>query len=185
MGKGWKNKLPDALWAYRMAYKTPIGMSSCQLVYGKTCHLPVELEHRAHWAIRTWNMDSKMLGRNMKIQLSQLEEWREKAYHSAKIYKDRTKRWHDKRIRPKEFKTGDKVLLFNSRVKLFGQGKLRSKWKGPYTVIHASPHGAITVQDDEGKIFKVNGQRLKVFLEPFNSKEEVDVINLIDFNLLP
>ena len=56
MGKGWKNKLPDALWAYRIAYKTPIGMSPYQLVYGKTCHLPAELEHRAHWAIRTWTV---------------------------------------------------------------------------------------------------------------------------------
>ena len=61
------------------------------------------------------------------MQLSKLDEWREKAYHNAKIYKERTKRWHDKRIKKKEFTPEDKVLLFNSRVKLFGNGKLRSK----------------------------------------------------------
>ena len=64
MGKGWKDKLPDALWAYRTAYKTPIGMSPFQLVYRKSCHLPVELKHRAHWAIKNWNMDVKLAGRN-------------------------------------------------------------------------------------------------------------------------
>ena len=106
---------------------------------------------------------------------------REKAYHSARIYKDRTKRWHDKRIKPKEFKPGDKVLLFNSRVKPFGKGKLRSKWKGPYTVVNTSSHGAVTLQDDEGKLFKLNGQRLKVFHEPFYSGKVIDEISLVDF----
>ena len=74
MGKGWKDKLPDALWAYRTAYKTPIGMSPFQLVYGKTCHLPVKLEHRAYWAIRNWNMDVKLAGKNRQKQLAELED---------------------------------------------------------------------------------------------------------------
>ncbi len=159
MGKSWKNKLPDALWAYRTAYKTPIGMSPYQLVYRKTCHLPVELEHMAHWAIQTWNKDLKEARQHRKMQLFELEEWRDKAYHNAKIYKDRTKKWHEKRIKPKEFKAGDKVLQFNSRVKLFGHGKLRSKWIGPCTVIDASSHGAVTLRDNEGNIFNVNGHR--------------------------
>ena len=106
-------------------------------------------------------MDFKKAGMHKKQQLSELEEWRNKAYHSAKIYKEKTKKWHDKRIKQKEFKPGDKVLLFNSRVKLFGHGKLRSKWEGPYTVVNVASHGAITLQDDKGKTFKVNGHHLK------------------------
>ena len=103
-------------------------------------------------------MDVKLAGRNRQKQIAELEEWREKAYHNAKLYKERTKRWHDHRIKQKEFKEGDKVLLFNSKVKPFGEGKLRSKWKGPYTIVNTSSHGAITIQDDEDNVFKVNGQ---------------------------
>ena len=86
---------------------------------------------QAHWAIQKFNMDFKKARMLRKQQLSELEKWRDKAYHSAKIYKEKTKKWHDKRIKQKEFKPGDKVLLFNSRVKLFGHGKLHSKWEGP------------------------------------------------------
>jgi hypothetical protein len=71
-----------------------------------------------------WNMDLNQAGEHRKLQISELEEWRDKAYHSASIYKERTKRWHDKRLKPKVFNPGDKVLLFNSRLKPFGHGKL-------------------------------------------------------------
>jgi len=110
-------------------------------------------------------MDLDVARDHRRMQLLELEECREKAYHNSKIYKERVKRWHDKRIK-KEFSPRDKVLLFNSRVKLFRHGKLRSKWEGPYKVINSSSHGAITLQNDEGTLFKVNDQRLKLFLEP-------------------
>ena len=108
-------------------------------------------------------MDLDVTGDHRRMQLSELEEWREKAYPNSKIYKERVKRWHDKRIK-KEFAPGDKVLLFISRVKLFGHGKLRSKWERPFKVINSSSYGAITLQNDEGTLFNVNGQRLKLFL---------------------
>jgi hypothetical protein len=181
MGIKWKDKLPEALWDYRKAYKTPIGMSPYQLVYRKTCHLLVELEFKAHWAIKRWNMDFEAAGTKRKMQLSELEEWREKVYHSAKIYKERTKRWQDKIIIKKEFNPSDQVLLFNSRVRLFGHEKLRSKWDGPYKVVNSSSHRAITLQDDEGTLFKINGQRLKVFVEPNKEYEDLDEIDFFCF----
>jgi hypothetical protein len=181
IGTTWKDHLLEALWAYRTAYKTPLGMSPYQLVYGKTCHLPMELEHKAHWTIKHWNMDFDAAGEKRKMQISELEEWREKAYHSSKLYKERTKRWHHKRIKKKEFALRDKVLLFNSRVKLFGHGKLLSKWEGPFTVVNASSHGAVTLRTDEGTFFKLNGQCLKIFLEPIRPSKVVDKLYFIIF----
>jgi hypothetical protein len=108
-------------------------------------------------------------------------ERREKAYHSAKSYKERTKRWHDKRIKTKQFKPGGKVLFFNCRVCLFGHGKFHSKWEGPYLVLLAVDQGAVTLQCDDGDTFKANVQRLKLFLEPnLQYFEEVDVLDFLE-----
>ena len=124
-------------------------------------------------------MDLQSAGIKWQIQLAELDEWREKAYHSSKLYKECTKLWHDKWIKIKQFKTGDKVLLFDTHIQLFGHGKLRSKWEGPYLVLDATDHGVVTLQDDDGNTFKVNGQRLKVFLEQeMPELEEVDIFEL-------
>ncbi|GJW96961.1 reverse transcriptase domain-containing protein [Tanacetum coccineum] len=141
----WSDKLDDALWAFRTAYKTPIGCTPYKLVYGKACHLPIELEHKAYWALKHTNFDVQTAGDHRKVQLNELNELRDQAYENSLIYKEKTKRIHDAKIKNRVFNVGDRVLLFNSRLKIFS-GKLKSRWSGPFTIVQVFPYGTGVVK---------------------------------------
>nr|GFB02703.1 reverse transcriptase domain-containing protein [Tanacetum cinerariifolium] len=113
----WSDKLDDALWAFRTA--TPIGCTPYKLVYGMACHLPIELEHKAYWALKQANFDLSVAGDHRKVQLNELNELHDHAYENSLIYKEKTKRIHDSKIKNRVFNVGDRVLLFNSRLKIF------------------------------------------------------------------
>nr|GEY76068.1 reverse transcriptase domain-containing protein [Tanacetum cinerariifolium] len=172
----WSDKLDDALWAFRIAFKTPIWCTSYKLVYGKACLLPIEiehkaywaflwksmslpleLEHKAYWALKHANFNLKTVGDHRKIQLNEL---RDLAYENSLIYKERTKKLHDDKIKNRIFNVGDQVLLFNSRLKIFS-GKLKSRWSGPFTISEIYPYGTTKLIHPDGCNFKVNCHRLK------------------------
>nr|GFA07141.1 reverse transcriptase domain-containing protein [Tanacetum cinerariifolium] len=156
----WSDKLEDALWAFRTAFKTSVGCTPYRLVYGKACHHPLELEHKAYWALKHANFDLKTTGDHQKLQLNELNELRDQAYENFLIYKERTKKLHDDKIKNRIFNVGDQVLLFNSRLKIFS-GKLKSYWSGPFTLYEIYPYRTAKLIHPDGSNFKVNCHRLK------------------------
>ncbi|GJR09691.1 reverse transcriptase domain-containing protein [Tanacetum coccineum] len=153
----WFDKLDDALWAFHTAFKTPIGCTPYKLLYRKSCHLPIKLEHKAYWALKHANFDLKTAGDHQKLQLNEL---RDQAYENSLIYKERMKKLHDSKIINRIFSVGDRVLLFNSRLKIFSE-KLKIRWSGPFTITKVFPYGTIELSQPDGPNFKVNGHRVK------------------------
>ena len=150
-------------------------MSPYKMVYGKACYLPLELEHKALWAVRELNVDPKLAGEKRLMNLTSLDEWRSEAYESAKMFKEKVKKWYDKRILKREFNVGDKVLLYRSPFK-FSPGKLLSKWEGPYPIEEVYRSGAIKINNFEGtKPHVGNGQRHNHYMAGDPINVEVDV----------
>ena len=153
-------------------------MSPYRLVYGKACHLPGEIKYRAWWAVKKLNLDLCRVSLKRLLDINELEELRNDAYFNSKIAKEKFKKWNDQLIAHKNFKQGDRVLLYDSKLHLF-PGKLKSRWTRPFTMQAVYPNGSVDLLNSkDNRVFKVNGQRLKAYAAQHSAdKEEIPLLD--------
>nr|GEX54918.1 reverse transcriptase [Tanacetum cinerariifolium] len=170
---------PKAIISDRGTHFCNDQFSRVRFVYGKSCHLPLELEHKAFWALKHANFNLKTAGDHRKLQLNEMSELRDQAYENSLIYKERTKKLYDAKIKNRIFNIGDQVLLFNSRLKIFS-GKLKSCWSGPLTILEVYPYGTTKLVHSNGSNFKVNCHRLKHY-----HGGDTPPLEILDFQTFP
>nr|GEZ12734.1 reverse transcriptase domain-containing protein [Tanacetum cinerariifolium] len=149
------------------------------LVYGKSCHLPLDFKHKAFWALKPAKFNLKIASDHRKLQLNEMSKLRDQAYENSLIYKERTKKLHDAKIKNLIFNIGDQVLLFNSQLKIFS-GKLKSRWSGPFTIAEVYLYGTAKLVHTDGSNFKVNCHRLKHY-----HGGDIPPLEILDFQTFP
>ena len=153
-------------------------MSPYLVVYGKACHLPVEIEYKPWWAVKKLNLDMGRAGLKRVLDINELEELRNDAYLNSNIAKDKLKKWHDQLIGRKNFKKGDQVLLYDSKLHLF-PGKLKSRWSGSFTIQEVYLNGSVVLLNSkDNMVLKVNGKTLKSYAAQHSvDKEEIPFLD--------
>ena len=132
----------------------------------------MELEYKAWWAIKKLNMDLSRAGLKRFLDLNEMEKLRNDAYINSKIAKEKLKRWHDQLISRKDFQNGQRVLIYDSKLHIFS-GKLKSRWIGHFTIHQVHSNGVVELLNSNNiESFKVNGHRLKPFVESFSHNKE-------------
>nr|GEW49882.1 reverse transcriptase domain-containing protein [Tanacetum cinerariifolium] len=135
---------------------------------------------KAYWALKHVNFDLKTVGDHQKLHLDELSELRDQAYENSVIYKERTKKLHNSKIKNHIFNVGDQVLLFNSRLKILSR-KLKTRWSGPFTITQVFSYGTIELSQPNGPNFKVNGHRVKHYFGgdiPFNVASDLHTLHM-------
>ena len=172
--KDWADRLPEALWAYRITWRNTTGHTPYELVYGKQVLLPIEFQVKTFRMAVQLRMDLEEAQKQRILQINELDEIRRNALQRTMLIQNQRNKWHDKFIKQNQFNTRDWALLFDSRYKNF-EGKSTTRWMGPYEVVTTFDNGSVEINtiDDSQTSFVVNGHRLRLYHQPISRQDFV------------